>query len=402
MRVLLLTQFYPPVVGGEERHVRNLGAALAARGHQVSVATLGRRDIVMDGDVRVHTLRGTMQRMTSLFSEAARPHAPPLPDPEVMMGLRRVIKAERPDIVHAHNWLLHSFLPMKKRFNLPFVVTLHDYSLICAKKNFLHKGALCSGPQFLKCLDCARDHYGTIKGMVTNTANWIDAGAERRVVDMFLAVSDAVARLNRLPETGVPYRVVHNFVPDDISTLHPDPDQKLLNQLPPQFMLYIGDLSRQKGIHLLLEAYHQLDTEIPLVLIGRWFPDVPIGSDSGVRVFGPWPHPTLMHAWNRCLFGIAPSVWHEPCATVVMEGMSQGKPMIVTNLGGMPELVTDGETGLVVPPLASDMARAMRRLLNDEGLRARMGEAALAKLSHLKASAVVSQVETVYRSLLKI
>jgi glycosyltransferase involved in cell wall biosynthesis len=340
--------------------------------------------------------------MGSLFSEAARPHAPPLPDPELMMGLRRVIKAEHPDIVHAHNWLLHSFLPLKRHFNLPFVVTLHDYSLICAKKNLLHKGALCAGPQFFKCLDCARDHYGAIKGMVTNTANWIDAGVERRAVDMFLAVSNAVARLNRLPESGVPYKIVHNFVPDDISALHPNPDQDLLDALPPQFMLYIGDLSRQKGIHLLLEAYHQLDTKIPLVLIGRPFPDVPIGRDPHVRVFGPWPHPTLMHAWNRCLFGIAPSVWHEPCATVVMEGMSQGKPMIVTNLGGMPELVTDGETGLVVPPLASAMAPAMRRLLNDADLRARMGEAALTKLSQFKASAVVRQVEAIYRTLLKV
>ena len=70
MRVLLLTQFYPPIIGGEERHVRNLGAALSRRGHKVSVATqtapgAGAND--MDGAVRVHRLRGTLQRMSRLY-----------------------------------------------------------------------------------------------------------------------------------------------------------------------------------------------------------------------------------------------------------------------------------------------------------------------------------------------
>lgn len=62
MRILLLTQFYPPIVGGEERHVRNLGAALAWRGHQVSAATLwvpGAEAEKRDGEVRVHRIRGT-------------------------------------------------------------------------------------------------------------------------------------------------------------------------------------------------------------------------------------------------------------------------------------------------------------------------------------------------------
>jgi len=97
MRILLLTQFYPPIIGGEERHVRNLAAALAARGHEVSVATQASRDdagSTVDGAVRVHRLRGTLRRLSVLFSDPERPFAPPIPDPEMTLALRAVIARE--------------------------------------------------------------------------------------------------------------------------------------------------------------------------------------------------------------------------------------------------------------------------------------------------------------------
>src|SRR6202035_331617 len=91
VRILLLSQFYPPVIGGEERHVRNLAAALAARGHSLSVATPAAPQHVgteMDGEVRVHRLRGTLQRVGALFTDPERPFAPPMPDPGLMLSLR--------------------------------------------------------------------------------------------------------------------------------------------------------------------------------------------------------------------------------------------------------------------------------------------------------------------------
>ena len=114
MRILMLTQFYPPYIGGEERHVRNLSAHLAARGHEVAVATLGNLDlpaVEQDEGVRVYRIRGTMQRATWLFSDSGRRHAPPFPDPELSLELRRIIAPERPQIVHAHNWLIQRAKP---------------------------------------------------------------------------------------------------------------------------------------------------------------------------------------------------------------------------------------------------------------------------------------------------
>jgi glycosyltransferase involved in cell wall biosynthesis len=164
-------------------------------------------------------------------------------------------------------------------------------------------------------------------------------------------------------------------------------------------MLYVGDLSRQKGVHVLLDAYRSVGTDVPLVLIGRRFPDFPGELPPGATVFCAWPHPAILQAWKRCLFGLAPSIWHEPCATVVMEGMAMGKPMVVSDLGGMPDLVEDGETGLVVAPGPVPLAGALRRLLGDADLRRRMGLAGREKVRHFQARAVVGRIEAVYQEL---
>src|SRR5689334_10955941 len=106
VRILMLAQFYPPIIGGEERHVRNLSIELAARGHDVAIATLWQEslpDLDCDQGVRIYRIRGSMQRLSVLFSEKGRQHAPPFPDPEILWALRRIITRERPDIVHAHN-----------------------------------------------------------------------------------------------------------------------------------------------------------------------------------------------------------------------------------------------------------------------------------------------------------
>ena len=113
----MLAQFYTPVVGGEEHAVRSLSVELASRGHEVGVATIVQGDspaVGLDDDgVRVHRLRSASSRLPVLYG-ADRRHAPPVPDPELLWRLRRLIRSERPDIVHAHNWIVHSYLPLRR------------------------------------------------------------------------------------------------------------------------------------------------------------------------------------------------------------------------------------------------------------------------------------------------
>jgi glycosyltransferase involved in cell wall biosynthesis len=405
MRILLLSQFYPPVIGGEERHVRNLGAALAQRGHDVSVGTSmhpGSPETEMDGAVRVHRLRGTLQRLSGLHADSERPHAPPFPDPELVLALKRLVDQERPDIVHAHNWIYASFLPVKPLGGARLVVTLHDYGLVCAKKNFMHLGAhLCSGPTLTKCLPCASRHYGVVKAAATTLGNMGSSFAARRMVDRFIPVSHAVARNTGLTGSGAPYEVIPNFVPDDVGVLGPEDPR--LDQLPAEgFILFVGDMMRLKGIDVLLKAYAGLERAPPLVLIGRRVADTPAEFPPNVRVLGTWPHSAIMHAWRRSLFGVLPSVGPEACATVIMEAMACGKVVVATDIGGMPDLVDPGETGLLVPAGdAQALAYAMQGLLDDRGLLARLGATSLARVRRLKAGAVVTRIEQVYRDVLR-
>jgi glycosyltransferase involved in cell wall biosynthesis len=405
MRIMQLSQFYPPVIGGEERHVRNLGAALAQRGHDVSVGTLmhpGSPETELDGAVRVHRLRGSLQRLSGLHTDSERRHAPPFPDPELVLGLRRLVAKERPDIVHAHNWIYASFLPIKALSGARLVVTLHDYGLVCAKKNFMHQGThLCSGPALVKCLPCAAGHYGPLKATATTLGNWMSSFAARGVVDRFIPVSHAVARLTGLTRAGAPYEVIPNFVPDDVETL--GPENPCLRELPEDgFILFVGDMMRLKGIDVLLKAYAGLETAPALVLIGRRLADTPSGFPPNVRVFSAWPHSAIMHAWRRSLFGVLPSVGPEACATVIMEAMASGKAFVATDIGGMPDLVDHGKTGLLVPPGdAQALAHAMQTLLEDRALLIRLEATSLARVERLKAGAVVTRVEQLYRDVLR-
>ena len=98
MRILMLTDFYRPLIGGQERHVENLALELTKRGHQVTVATLWHAGLARfeeDRGVRIYRIRGTAQRATGLFSQTGRRFAPPAPDPETVWALRRIIQREQ-------------------------------------------------------------------------------------------------------------------------------------------------------------------------------------------------------------------------------------------------------------------------------------------------------------------
>jgi len=403
VRILLLSQFYPPITGGEERHVRNLAAALSRLGHDVTVATQwvpGTNVIEFADNVVIRRIKGSLQRLPVLFNENERRHAPPFPDPELVVGLWRLVDELKPHVVHAHNWLARSFLPLKPWSGAALVVSLHDYNLICAKKNFIHNGNVCNGPHLTKCWICAGDHFGKVKGIVTALGNFTFSCVERRAVDKFVAVSHSVARYNRLVEFGLDYEVIPNFVPDDVAALSSEPDPRV-DQLPEHFILFVGDLMYLKGVPVLLDAYAELTGAPPLVLIGRRGPGMPDNLPPNVYQYGVWPHSAIMHAWNRCLFGVLPSTGLEACPTVVMEAMASGKPVIGANIGGIPDIIVEGSTGFLVPPDDVGALRdALGKLLADRDMLTRMGQASLEHIAHFKAGSVVPQIERVYQACL--
>jgi glycosyltransferase involved in cell wall biosynthesis len=400
MRIVMLSQFYPPVIGGEERHVITLSESLAMRGHEVTVISLAhpeRAPEVESRGVTVLSVNGSMQRVDAIFSESARRHAPPFPDPELGYKLAAMMRTLKPDVVHGHNWLSRSFVPVKQFTNAGFVVTLHDYSLACAVKNMMRRGVPCDGPGLGRCISCSADHYGNMVGPVTCVGNWATGAFERRTVDRYIAVSRAVAKQCGLEARNTPYEVLPTFISDDVGVLSDAPDSRV-DQLPPNgFLLFVGDLNRKKGIEVLLDAYRSLVGAPPLVLIGRRCPDTPRELPENVTLFESWPHHAVMRAWSRCLFGIAPSVWAEACGTIVMEANAVGKTMIATRTGGLADLVESGKTGLLVPPGdAGALAAAMRTLIADPDLREDMAAASRAHVERFMAKSIVPRIERIY------
>lgn len=396
MRVLMVAQSFAPVVGGEERIVEDLSAELAKRGHEVAVATLrqpiGEPPPRRDG-VAVELLRSTVQRVPGLAADPERSYATPGPDPLAVADLRRVLRRFRPDVVHAHNWLVHSYLPLAKRSGAAFVLSLHDYSLVCATKRFFYKGGVCSGPAARKCLAHSLDYYGAGKGAVAYAGVFSSKPVLRRRVDMFLPVSEAVRELSGL-DSSTPNRVVPNF----IGELPPAPaDHPSLRALPAEpFILYFGDVTEDKGVGALLEAYRGLERPLPLVLIGRQLIE---GADQapGVTVLDPVPHPVAIEALRRSAFSVAPSLLPESFGIVALEAAAAGKAAIVSAIGGLKDVVVDGETGILVPPGDREALReALRRLCEDPETRERMGEAARARARLFGPEAVVPQFESAY------
>jgi len=399
----MLAQFYPPIIGGEERHVRNLSLALAARGHHVAVVTLRQENArarEYDQGVLVYRIDASMQRANVLFSEKGRQHAPPFPDPEALLALRKIIQQEKPDVIHAHNWIVHSFTPLKAWSGAKLVVTLHDYSLVCATKRLMCEHVVCHGPVLTKCLQCATAHYGAAKGIPTVLTNRLAAGVERRAVDMFLPVSQAVAEGTQLARRKVPYVVIPNFIPDDLAR-RCNPEHPLLKQLPAgDFILFVGDLSRDKGVEVLLHAYAKLNASIPLVLIGRgvhgFVPQLP----PNVYVLHSWPHEAVLAAWQRCTLAVAPSIWSDPCPTVAMEAMCMGRPVIASQIGGLADIVKHGETGLLFPPGDTfALCAALERLIGDSAYREQMGELARERVVWFQAQTVVPRIECIYQDI---
>lgn len=399
MRILMVSDFYPPFLGGVEVLVSSLSRELASRGHDVAVATIaaagasaGRHD---DG-VRVYPIRTTAQRAAGLFASSARPWAAPAPDPEAVAGLRSIVAEERPDVVHGHDWLARSYLPLTRRRHGPaFVMSLHYFTLTCAKKSLMYDGAPCTGPALLKCIGCARRHYGTAKGTAVALGQFAFSRIEAARVDLFLPVSHATASGNGLPRAGLAHEVVPNFVsrePD--ATGH----ARLLEELPAQpFLLFVGDLRRDKGTHTLLAAYRDLDEPPPLVLIGKVWPDTPHELPPGVTLLTEWPNAAVRAAMRRCLALVAPSIWPEPFGIVVAEALAAGRPVVGSAVGAIPELVRDEHEGLLVSPGdVAALTRALDRIWRDRQLRAALAANALRRAGDYTPDAVLPRFEAAY------
>lgn len=412
MRILLTCDLYPPFIGGAERQVQLLSRELVARGHEVRVVSVWHAGLPvrrLEDGVDVWRLKALMTQVPWFSSDPARRLHPPFPDPGLTLRIRRMIRRWRPDVVHANGWIAYSCAAALLGNDTPLVVSVRDYGYSCPLRTLMERGHISSGPGLAKCISCSSESYGLPKALVATIGVLANRPLLRRKLSAAHSVSAFVSSIVERDLLGpgdsdILLRTLPDIAPDAAAApvaLLPS-DDALVAQLPAvPFVLFVGALNRHKGIEPLLAAHAAMTDPPPLVMIGSASPETPATFPAGVIVLRDVPHRVVMEAWRRSLFGVVPSIWPDPLPGVVREGMSQRRAIIATAVGGNPDMIVDGQSGLLVPPSdVAALAAAMERLVADGDLRTRLGEAGARSAARYTAPSVVPLYEQLYRDVM--
>ena len=386
--------------------VQMLSHELVRRSHEVEVVSLaGPRGprTEFDGAVRVHRVAGWSRVLGPLYVNPKKPFHPTLPDPGIVRVVGRLLREFRPQIVHAHSWMLYSLLPLLPTQDTRLVVWVHDHGFICPKNTFVYRGGgMCTGPKYTKCVGCAREQYGLPRS-VALTSGLAVMKLWRSRVDRYVANSQATARASAelIGSERESMEIIPPFVPDE--AFHADQGGRpTFVPAEGDYLMFAGALGSHKGLDILLEAWAGLEPKIPLVLAGIRRPDTPRSFPVGVIVSEEVPHEDVLRAWGHCLVAVVPSVWPEPFGMVALEAMAAGRPVVASAVGGLADLVVDGATGILVPPGdAAALRSAIQQLLGDPLLRARMGAEGRRRAAAYSADVVVAAWERVFREVIR-
>ena len=294
---------------------------------------------------------------------------------EARARLRALIAAAPPDVAHVHNIYHHlspSFLPVLKAAGVPIVMTVHDLKLACPAYTMLSHGSLCErcrgGRIHNVALHRCIKGSAALSGLVlVETALHRMLGLYRRTIDRFVAPSRFY--IDKLCEWGWPRdRFVHipNFVDSDRLAFGPEAGRGFL---------YAGRLSPEKGLDTLVRAGARAGQSVILVGTGPMEASLrALAAETGADVrFLGYRTGTDLHAVMRGARAVVmPSTWYENAPISLMEAYALGRPVIGSRIGGIPELVREGETGSTYPAGDVDaLAAQMRRFaeLPDERLR---------------------------------
>jgi glycosyltransferase involved in cell wall biosynthesis len=354
LRVLELTQRFPPALGGVEAHVDQLTTELARVGLGVEVATT---DLARDRPfTRVPSsanARAFPVRRHRAFELLRAPHGLGIVSP----GLLLDALGSRPDVIHAHAF---GYFPtwvgaIRRRLDpIPLVVSPHCDA---------GKGTTGSG------------RYGRA------VARWTV-----RVADRVVALTALEREL--LTSWGIPSSSI-TVIPNGIHLSEfANPRLPAERTDVPPTILFVGRLySEQKGLFPLLRAFARLPPDLGahLRLVGEDWGAKPaltalagkLGVSDRLWFLGALDRSALLDEYRTATVFTLPSLF-EPFGIVLLEAMAAGLPIVASRVGGVPALIQDGKTGVLVPPGDVDaLSGALEGLLRDRGLRSRLAKGAL-------------------------
>ena len=377
MKVTVLTSEFPPFVyGGVGVHLRYLTQELR-RTVELDVRYFG-----SEARAEEH-LRVTPFGPWGVAQEADDPQLGKALAPlttDVAMVARRI----EADVVHAHTW--YTFFAghlARLLYEIPLVVTVHS-------------------------LEPKRPWKAEQLGRGYALSTWLEkTGIE--TADRVIAVSEEMKRDILSVYTLDPAKVVivHNGV--DLAKYRPSHAVNVREKygVKGPFVLFVGRVSRQKGISDLLSAARHLEGDAMLVMAAS-SPDTPelqaeLEEQARTNPRLLWinrmlPEDDLISLYTEADLFVCPSVY-EPFGIINLEAMACGTPVVASAVGGIPEVVVDGETGILVPPVRPDLlAEAINKLMGDPGLRKRYADAGRRRVEeHFSWRRIAEQTLAVYR-----
>jgi len=383
--------------GGSERYYFALSEALVTRGHTVvPFAMEDPRNLPTEYAGTFAPARD-YDASLSLASLASFVHSRP-----AARRIGQLADAVRPDVAHLHNiyhQLTPSIIDALADRGIPVVMTLHDYKLVCPSYSLFAHGAFCH-----RCRG-GRVQHALLQGCGGSRSRGALLALEAVVqrvrgvygrVARFIAPSDYLRRV--MLDSGMdPARIVHLppfFAPNAAGG---EADRACLERLPARFVAYVGRLSAEKGVDTLLAAARRVP-DIPFVLFGDGPARTTLASaaPANVQFAGHVTGATLAAAYARMACGVMATRSPENAPLAVVELAAAGVPMVVTRVGGLPEMAVRLDAASVDAGDDAALAAAVRSVWSDEHAGDRARRAWVASADTFDRDRHVRAIEAIY------
>jgi glycosyltransferase involved in cell wall biosynthesis len=343
MKVCFISSFYPPLLfGGAEIYVRRIAEKLVLQGIEVTVITTDKKISLTPAIEYINGVKVYRIHPLNIYPIYTTLSKPVLLKPFWYMidivnvhsyfVIRKILMAEKPDLVHIHNFKGFSFaFDAVKSQRLPLIFTIHDYFLECVKETLFNRSCeICTKPRVV-----CRLYAQAQKFLKNNKPDIVTAPSQFVIDKMKKDGFFDKSRALKLP-LGI-----------ELSGIEKNDRNYTTIQI-----LFVGRLNRFKGLETLIHAFKQIrSTNARLHIVGEGTEEAEFrkcaGTDPAIMFHGFICNKDLVTMYKQSHMLVVPSVWYETFGIVIIEGFSYGLPVIASNIGGFPELVDDGENGLL-------------------------------------------------------
>jgi glycosyltransferase involved in cell wall biosynthesis len=304
---------------------------------------------------------------------------------EAQQNLEHLLDEVKIDLAHInviHHYITPVILKTLKDRGIPVIWTLHEYTPICPESTFISHGQICEkcrGGSFFHCVTNKCKKGSLPASIVAASENYIHSFLNYyQYVDYYLCPSkflyDKFKSFNFFPEKLV--QLYHGYQYQEVEAVR----QATLKE--EKYIVFVGRLEKIKGAHTLLKA--MLDhPHIQLKLVGTGTQEeelkefVKANHMANISFMGKQSRKQTLEIINGSEFLVCPSEWYEVLGFTVVEAMALGKPVIGAAIGAIPEMVIDGETGILFAQgNAQDLSDQISALYHDQDAISTMGKKA--------------------------